>query len=117
MNKQPTDSKDTQTKHRDEQLYLASQWRLMWWKFKDHKLAYFSLYGLILLYVVAALCEFVAPNDPTKRDVLFLGSGLPPAHAQVVKIDAGASTVTFSQGTVDGVTAGSKLSVFASFLP
>ncbi|MEK9786398.1 MAG: ABC transporter permease, partial [Gammaproteobacteria bacterium] len=31
-----------------ERLYLASQWRLMWWKLRRHKLALFS--GAILLF-------------------------------------------------------------------
>lgn len=54
-------------KTKDEKLYLASQWRLMWWKFLDHRLAVFSSCVLILLYVVAVFCEFVAPCEPNKR--------------------------------------------------
>jgi len=53
----------------DEQLYMASQWRLMWLKFKDHRLAHFSLYVVAFLYFVAAFCEFLAPNDPGRRNV------------------------------------------------
>ena len=44
----------------------ASQWTLMWWKFKKHKLAIFAGVILILLYTVAIFCEFVAPYDPAK---------------------------------------------------
>ena len=51
----------------EEKLYLASQWRLMWWKFLDHRLALVSLFALGLLYLVAILCEFVAPCDPARR--------------------------------------------------
>jgi len=50
-------------------VYLASQWRLMWWKFKDHKLAQAAMYGLAVLYLMAAFCEFVAPNDPNRLSV------------------------------------------------
>ncbi len=52
---------------KDERLYLASQWRLMWWKFLDHRLAVFSSCVLILFYVVAVFCEFIAPSSPSQR--------------------------------------------------
>lgn len=53
----------------DERYFRASQWRLMWWKFKDHKLAYYSFYIVLAFYVVAGFCEFFAPADPGKRHV------------------------------------------------
>lgn len=46
-----------------ETLYLASQWRLMWWKLRRHKLALFSGAILMFFYLVAALAEVVAPYD------------------------------------------------------
>ena len=46
-----------------------SHWRLMWLKFREHRLAAFALYVVLFLYAVAALCEFVAPADPTRRNV------------------------------------------------
>ncbi len=42
----------------------ASQWQLMWWKFLDHKLAVISTAVVILLLLIAAFAEFVAPQDP-----------------------------------------------------
>lgn len=45
----------------------ASQWQLMWWKFKKHHMARVSLPLIILLYLVAAFCEFVAPHGPLER--------------------------------------------------
>lgn len=47
-----------------EQLYLAKPIVMMWWKFKKNKLAVVSLIVLILIYLIAAVCEFVAPTDP-----------------------------------------------------
>ncbi len=44
--------------------YVASQWRLMWWKFKRHKLAMIGAVVVILLYLVAIFAEFLAPADP-----------------------------------------------------
>lgn len=45
-------------------LAAASQWRLMWLKFRRHRLAVVCGCIVILLYVVAAFVEFVAPYDP-----------------------------------------------------
>ena len=44
-----------------ERYYTASQWRLMWWRFKRHKVALASLWILALFYVVVAIAEVVAP--------------------------------------------------------
>ena len=52
----------------EETRYLASQWRLFWWKFCDHRLARAALWFLVALYLMAALCEVIAPNDPNRRD-------------------------------------------------
>jgi len=52
----------------DEKFFLASQWRLMWWKFKDHRLALVSSGVVIVFYLVAVFCECLAPNDPLKRN-------------------------------------------------
>ena len=51
-----------------QQLYMASQWRLMWWKFKDHKLALLGLYMVGAFYFVAVFCEFLSPTDPNARN-------------------------------------------------
>ena len=55
-----------------EKLYLASQWRLMWWKLKRHKLALVSGFVLLLFYLVAALAEWVAPYDLHTRNARFI---------------------------------------------
>ncbi|MDJ0613995.1 MAG: ABC transporter permease [Rhizobiaceae bacterium] len=46
-----------------EAVYLASQTRLMWWKFKKHKLAVFCGIFLLLMYLMAAFAEFLAPYN------------------------------------------------------
>lgn len=51
------------------EVLTASQWRLMWWKFRKHKIAYWSGWLLLLLYAVAALCEFLAPYPLETRDI------------------------------------------------
>src|SRR5689334_3414332 len=40
---------------------IASQWQLMWWKFRKHRLAMVSLVIIIALYIVAIFAGFFAP--------------------------------------------------------
>lgn len=47
-------------------VFMASQWRLMWWKFKRHKLAMIGGVVVILLYLIGTFAEFLSPADPTK---------------------------------------------------
>jgi peptide/nickel transport system permease protein len=41
---------------------VASQWQLMWWKFRKHRLAVASLIIIITLYIVAIFAGFFAPK-------------------------------------------------------
>jgi len=52
-----------------EKLYLASQWKLMWWKFKRHRLAVVSGFFLIALYLSVLFSEFLAPYNLHSRHV------------------------------------------------
>lgn len=63
--KEPSIRPETATK---EKLYLASNWKLVWWKFRKHRLAMASTVVLILLYLTAIFADFVAINDPGKMD-------------------------------------------------
>ena len=51
----------------EERLYLASQWRLMWIKFRRHKLALTGITVAGLFYLLGAFCEVIAPYDPRHR--------------------------------------------------
>lgn len=42
----------------------ASQWKLMWWKFRKDKLAIVGGVVVIVFYVVSIFAEFFAPKDP-----------------------------------------------------
>ncbi|WP_271271724.1 ABC transporter permease [Aliamphritea hakodatensis] len=44
-----------------EKFFLASQWKLIWWKFKRHRIAMLSAVFLIITYGVAFFAEFFAP--------------------------------------------------------
>ncbi len=47
----------------EERFYIASQWQLMWRKFKKHKLAILGSIILIIFYIIAIFCEFFATQD------------------------------------------------------
>ena len=51
-----------------ERLYMASQWKLMWWKLKRHRLAMWSLATLVCIYILAGFCEFFAPYNLHSRN-------------------------------------------------
>ena len=48
-----------------EQVFVASQWRLMWWRFRRHRLAVVSGAVLLAFYVVTLFAPFFAIHDPT----------------------------------------------------
>ncbi|MEO1191110.1 MAG: ABC transporter permease [Pseudomonadota bacterium] len=51
-----------------ERYFQAPAWKLMWWRFKKHRLAVWSLYFLIALYVMTVFVEVVAPYGLETRD-------------------------------------------------
>ena len=48
----------------ESRVQVASQWQLMWWKFRKHKLALISGVIVILIYLIALFAEFLAPVLP-----------------------------------------------------
>ncbi|MGC4190829.1 MAG: ABC transporter permease [Thermomicrobiales bacterium] len=71
----------------ERSIYVASQWRLMWWKFKRHRLAMVGGALVILLYLVAIFAEFLAPADPNKVQSSFTYA--PPQLLHVVDTSGG----------------------------
>jgi len=47
------------------QIVVASQWRLMWWKFRKHRMAMIALVVITMLYTVAIFAGFFAPQAVT----------------------------------------------------
>lgn len=60
----------------------ASQWKLMWWKFRRHKLAMVSMVVLVLFYFGVIFAEFVSPHDPREPDKRYLHA--PPHRLRFV---------------------------------
>ncbi len=50
-----------------ERYYLASQWRMMWWRFKRHRLAVASAAVLAFMYLTILVSEVLAPYNLHSR--------------------------------------------------
>jgi len=55
-----------------ERFYLASQWRLMWWRFRRHRLAVISAVVLLIAYGSILISEFLAPYGLHSRHVDYI---------------------------------------------
>jgi len=52
----------------EERVSVASNWTLVWWRFKKHRLAVISACILIVLYVVVLFPDFFSTQDPESTD-------------------------------------------------
>jgi peptide/nickel transport system permease protein len=52
----------------EDKIAVATQWQLMWWRFRKHKLAAAGTIVLILFYVVALFADFFAYVDPLESE-------------------------------------------------
>jgi peptide/nickel transport system permease protein len=55
-----------------ERVFLASQWRLMWWKFRRHRVAVWSGIFLAFMYGSILISEFLAPYNLHTRNIEFI---------------------------------------------
>lgn len=51
-----------------QRIFVATQWQLMWWRFRKHKLAMAAAIVLILFYLVVFFANFLAYADPHKSE-------------------------------------------------
>jgi len=59
------------THHNEQAVFVASQWKLVWWKFKRHKLAMAGLVIVLLLYLIAAFAELLATRNPNEVNAAY----------------------------------------------
>ena len=52
----------------EERISVATQWQLMWWRFKKHRLAMASTAVVLLFYLVVLLADFLAYSNPTASE-------------------------------------------------
>jgi peptide/nickel transport system permease protein len=55
-----------------ERYYMASQWRMMWWRFRRHRVAVVAGFVLLASYFSIVVAEFVAPYDLNTRHTSFI---------------------------------------------
>jgi len=60
----PIDDKEYVTTQAEERVAVATQWQLMWWRFRKHRLAMIGVIVLIFFYLVAIGADFLAYADP-----------------------------------------------------
>jgi peptide/nickel transport system permease protein len=63
-----------------ERYFQASQWRIIWWRFRRHKVAMASLVVLVLFYLCVPFAEVIAPYDPNARSPQHLYAPPQPVH-------------------------------------
>ncbi len=55
---------DTATRVTEQRIFVASQWQLMWWRFRKHKVAVASALVVLGFYMVVLGADFLAYADP-----------------------------------------------------
>src|SRR5690606_29746210 len=55
-----------------ERFYMASQWQMMWWKFRRHRVAMISGLVLLLFYLSILISEFLAPYNLHTRHTKYI---------------------------------------------
>jgi peptide/nickel transport system permease protein len=74
-------------RNEDERLFQASQWQLIWWKFRKHRLAMIGSAVIIFLYILVLFCEFLSPYLTTTRFRRYLYA--PPQRLHFVHPEQG----------------------------
>jgi peptide/nickel transport system permease protein len=52
----------------EERISVASNWTLVWWRFRKHKLALASAAILAVLYAIVLCPDFFSTQDPERTD-------------------------------------------------
>jgi len=55
----------------EAEVYTASQWKLMWWKFRKHRMARWASMVILTFYLMAIFCEFLAPYTLKQRNTSY----------------------------------------------
>jgi peptide/nickel transport system permease protein len=74
----------------EQRIFVASQWQLMWWRFRKHKVAVASGGVVIVFYLVVLGADFLAYADPNASEAQ--RSLMPPhSRARVIRTRSSAS--------------------------
>jgi len=72
-----------QAEEREAQVFVAPQWKLVWWKFRKHRVALVSSIIVLFIYLIALLADFIAPFNAVKTDAKYLYAPPQALHIQV----------------------------------
>jgi peptide/nickel transport system permease protein len=64
----------------EDRFYRASSWRLLWWRFREHRIAVLSAIFLGLLYASLPFVEVIAPYPSAQRHADFIYAPPQPVH-------------------------------------
>src|SRR5262245_24401859 len=62
----------TRRRNRSDDPFIATQWTLIWRRFRRHRLAMVGTVLVVLFYIIAIFCEFIAPQNPFERDTQYI---------------------------------------------
>ena len=77
-----------------ERFYMASEWRMVWWKLRRHRIALLSGAILLIMYASILICEVLAPYDLDARNTDFIYA--PPQRIRI--FDKGQLVTPFVYG-------------------
>jgi len=52
----------------EERISVATQWQLMWWRFRKHHLAMIGTIFIVLFYAIVVMADFLAYSDPSASE-------------------------------------------------
>ncbi len=93
----PTDEREEaivqqeMAEHPESEVYVASQWKLMWWRFRKNKLALLGAVTMLLLYTIALFAPFFAPFQTTRFNAQYTYA--PPQRLHLTDTTADGSRV------------------------
>src|SRR5262249_62396782 len=64
-----------------ERFYMASEWQMVWWKLRRHRIAVLSGAILLVMYTSILFCEFLAPYGLDARNTDFIYA--PPPRVRI----------------------------------
>lgn len=64
-----------------ERYYMAPQWKMMWWKFRRHRVAVIAGFALLFSYASILVTEFLAPYALATRNTEFIHA--PPQRVRL----------------------------------
>ena len=77
-----------------ERFYMASEWRMVWWKLRRHRVAVVSGAILLIMYASILICEILAPYGLDARNTDFIYA--PPQRIRI--FDKGQLVAPFVYG-------------------